>query len=160
MRLNKNIHSFLTKTFSSLLIIVILLCIFGAFARTVINLSKLYSDKNTYLFKSKTEVERTFFKSSLELAEYFKNKPRSDVFLVADEGIAFHYLRYKIYPTRVFKSNEVIYGKPQYPDQFDYYIFSNINDVMKYKKTLVNFVMDKKIQGEEPFFIYKKNEHN
>lgn len=136
-----------------LLFLIIVSVIFGLF-RSVYNFSKIISDENTYIYKSKIDVEEIFFGDRIELASYLLSSTKKTVYLVNLDPLTFYYLRYRLYPTRVFRNNDKIYGSPITPKAFDYYVFYNLQDSEKYLKILrADYTQ---VNRTGMFFIYKR----
>lgn len=136
-----------------LFFLIIISMIFGLF-RSAYNFSKIISDKNTYIYKSKIDVEKRFFGDRVELASYLLSSTKKTVYLVNLDPLTFYYLRYRLYPNRVFRNNDKIYGSPITPKVFDYYVFHNLQDSEKYLKILqVDYTQVNRIGM---FFTYKR----
>lgn len=112
------------------------LCFVTAVIRTVFNFSKIYTDKHTYLFETKQNVEENFFGSRIKLVALLSKGNRGNIYLLNPDPLTFYYLRYTLYPLKIFRSNDKSYGRPIIPTTYDYYVFYKISDVNKYSLTL------------------------
>ncbi len=102
--------------------------------RTIFNFTKIITDKNTIIFKSEKKVQEYYFEYRVKLYEYFKDKNPPNIYLVNVDPLTYYYLRYQLYPAKIYRNNGKLFGNPEIPKHFDYYVFEGLGDVIEYKK--------------------------
>lgn len=126
--------------------------------RNVNNWYKFLSDNKTTLHIPEKNVSMYYFNFRVVLSDLLKTNDKSNIYLVNSDPLTFYYLRYQLYPSKVFRNNEKLFGKSLAPTIFDYFVFFDKEDTKNYSKKLKNYELLKEIKYERNFLlIYKRN---
>lgn len=124
--------------------------------RTLNNYSKFYTDKNTLIYQKENDLIYAYFNNGYILEQYFKNSKNITIYLVNADPLTFYYLRYKLFPSKVYRDSEKFFGNPKVPQSYDYYVsFYSPISTADVKKEYLEKLSRPNVLTEN-IFIYKK----
>lgn len=125
--------------------------------RLFYNYSKFITDKNSFLYKSSTEVEQFYFAESKTITDLLHAKNYTNIYLVNIEPQTYYYLRYRLFPVKVYRNNEVISGKDKRPLKYDAYIFTDAKEMRDFLEQNKDYYLLQTVL--ESHFVVEKYEY-